>query len=766
MEKAIGQSGGDFTRYIVGDRELIEPAAQRTRYIVGDRESVRYAVQTLANLRGEIANFATQSVEYRAAIAIAQVTLAYLALPETQDIRRTLSPQEQQVVSDSELSVWWRLVRGTLVGAGVVALTLPNLSHAAADPIRNTGDNTSQTTTAAIDATIKKLKGTLTLDDNSAEDASTYRKIAELEKQKKQLQQPSATPSPQAPVDNPSEPPTGNTTDTSTLPTTQTDTSETVSTASDTDIAALLGQVNNTDGSHQANRPGGSSLEPTNLDTSRVVTIDPSVNSNTPPTSSPADNPAPEATTDQPTWQTPDEAAKAIEAAAQRMRTAINSGDEGKVKEAFKDNDDIGDVGTLLAQVEAWNGINTVSNPDVSENERSSEVTPAPEIMKGTLDKIKKLGGNKESQNALTMLLNSSIELSRHSPVPRNSPVTPDRDQVKAQKKLGYDTTAKGFGAAIYDCKQVMEALFKHSGVDTHFGGGSATSRGNMNTGMLRNELVKTGRATGSVQYTIRPLSSMKTKDIPPGSVVVGSGHILLLLDGDENGGVKGDDGKLYQIADAARGSMRVFSLRPLSDLGYMRNSIKDAIVATVKIPSSVESKHSQKAKVMNTEGYAPILTVIGGAESNNNYNAYFGNAGNSKTKFTGMTIAEVLAWQDKYVAEGSPSSAVGYYQFIRGTLRRLVKDLNLSMSQKFDEATQDKLAIALLEGRGATKYAQGKISANTFAANLAKEWASLPKITGKNPSASYYAGDGLNAAHVKISEIMGAIKASGPDTR
>lgn len=156
---------------------------------------------------------------------------------------------------------------------------------------------------------------------------------------------------------------------------------------------------------------------------------------------------------------------------------------------------------------------------------------------------------------------------------------------------------------------------------------------------------------------------------------------------------------------------------------------------------------------------YKPILDVIGKAESNNNYNAYFGNAGNNDVHFTNMTIAEVMAWQNVFIAQGHASSAVGRYQIISTTLDGLVRRLNLDTNQKFDEAMQDRLAIALLERRGSLEYAAEQLAPQQFAANLAKEWAGLPRVIGGDPNASYYAGDGLNASRTNVDEVLKAIE-------
>lgn len=160
----------------------------------------------------------------------------------------------------------------------------------------------------------------------------------------------------------------------------------------------------------------------------------------------------------------------------------------------------------------------------------------------------------------------------------------------------------------------------------------------------------------------------------------------------------------------------------------------------------------------VNPDSYKPLLNLIAKAESNDNYNAYFGNAGNTSIDFTSMSIADVMNWQQAYVAKGNPSSAVGKYQIISPTLAGLVTELNIDKATKFDPATQDRLAVALIERRGSVSYINRDINREEFAANLAKEWASLPKVTGDNPESSYYAGDGLNESRVKTKSVLRSI--------
>ena len=166
----------------------------------------------------------------------------------------------------------------------------------------------------------------------------------------------------------------------------------------------------------------------------------------------------------------------------------------------------------------------------------------------------------------------------------------------------------------------------------------------------------------------------------------------------------------------------------------------------------------ANKRLVVDQETYKPLLGLISQAESKGNYNAYFGNAGNKSIDFTEMSIGEVLDWQSEFVKNGSPSSAVGRYQFLNTTLLDLVDSLGIDKSTRFNESTQDKLAIKLLERRGSEDYVNDDISKNKFAANLAMEWASLPKVSGENPDQSYYQADGINKALVEPHQVLEAI--------
>lgn len=106
----------------------------------------------------------------------------------------------------------------------------------------------------------------------------------------------------------------------------------------------------------------------------------------------------------------------------------------------------------------------------------------------------------------------------------------------------------------------------------------------------------------------------------------------------------------------------------------------------------------------------------------------------------TQMTIAEIYAWID--ATPGQPH-AIGRYQFIPTTLRRVVKYLNLSPHERFNPIIQDRLADVLLAEAGLAAASRGDLTRHAFMNNLAKIWAGLPNSTGR----SHYDGHAGNRA-------------------
>lgn len=183
-------------------------------------------------------------------------------------------------------------------------------------------------------------------------------------------------------------------------------------------------------------------------------------------------------------------------------------------------------------------------------------------------------------------------------------------------------------------------------------------------------------------------------------------------------------------------------------------------------------------------ERVAPILALIRKYESDpavkpqgvaSAYDVVYGGIRREDRpkKLSDLSISRVLWWQD-LIDSRYMSEAAGAYQIMEDTLRGLVANGAVDVSDTFSAETQDRLALALLDGRGWARCEAGKLSVDDFAIELAQEWASFPvprAMQVKNSKGkvirtlkagqSYYAGDGLNKAHASVAEVRSAIEAA-----
>lgn len=165
------------------------------------------------------------------------------------------------------------------------------------------------------------------------------------------------------------------------------------------------------------------------------------------------------------------------------------------------------------------------------------------------------------------------------------------------------------------------------------------------------------------------------------------------------------------------------------------------------------------------------LLAFIRKGEAPKGYGQIYGGAKGvgrvSAIDVSIMPINSVLALQKKMLDAGSASTACGGYQFLRKTLLATIAQMGLTGKEVWTPELQDRMAVHLMEGRGLGRYMAGKISAEDFCNNLAKEWASLPVVTAivgahrkLYPGLSYYAGDGLNAALHDPAPFLALVKA------
>jgi hypothetical protein len=119
----------------------------------------------------------------------------------------------------------------------------------------------------------------------------------------------------------------------------------------------------------------------------------------------------------------------------------------------------------------------------------------------------------------------------------------------------------------------------------------------------------------------------------------------------------------------------------------------------------------------------------------------------------TAMTLREIFAW-----IEATPGQhhAIGRYQIIPATLRRLVARAGLSPDTRYGERVQDRLADLLMDDAGLGAMQRGEISREAFQLNLAKVWAGLPTPSGR----SYYHGLAGNRAVISYDTYSDAVRA------
>lgn len=106
----------------------------------------------------------------------------------------------------------------------------------------------------------------------------------------------------------------------------------------------------------------------------------------------------------------------------------------------------------------------------------------------------------------------------------------------------------------------------------------------------------------------------------------------------------------------------------------------------------------------------------------------------------TELTLAEIYAWIDDTPGQ---NHAIGRYQFIPVTLRRLVDHLGAPPDARFSPEVQDALADQLLREAGLGQLLAGTMPRKTFMNRLAAIWAGLPTSSGK----SHYHGHAGNRA-------------------
>lgn len=152
--------------------------------------------------------------------------------------------------------------------------------------------------------------------------------------------------------------------------------------------------------------------------------------------------------------------------------------------------------------------------------------------------------------------------------------------------------------------------------------------------------------------------------------------------------------------------------------------------------------------------GVEGLRAIIGSAESRRDgYDAVqHGARVKPGKKPTQMTLAEIYDW---IAATPGQPHAIGRYQFIPVTLKRVAAKVGASPDARFSPQMQDRLADVLLAEAGFHRFRSGDLGRVAFMNNLAKIWAGLPNSTGK----SHYEGYAGNAASMTWGRFDAAMR-------
>lgn len=147
------------------------------------------------------------------------------------------------------------------------------------------------------------------------------------------------------------------------------------------------------------------------------------------------------------------------------------------------------------------------------------------------------------------------------------------------------------------------------------------------------------------------------------------------------------------------------------------------------------------------------LLNFIARYESGGDYNIMVGG---KRGNLTSMTVGNILDMQKDMIAKGHESTATGRYQYIRKTLADTAAQMGMDVnSTKFNEKTQDALAIQTLRTIGLEKWLDGKLDDGAFLNRVAQIWASIPKTSG----GSAHAGVGSNRAGIRTDVALNTLQ-------
>lgn len=160
---------------------------------------------------------------------------------------------------------------------------------------------------------------------------------------------------------------------------------------------------------------------------------------------------------------------------------------------------------------------------------------------------------------------------------------------------------------------------------------------------------------------------------------------------------------------------------------------------------------------------YRPLLTLIGFTEGTARRHGYnetlaYGLLTNGDVNLVSMTLDQIDQLQQEMLDHPKNkwnSSALGIYQIVRTTRRRIQEMLKISGTALFNEDMQDRMACFLLGQRGIDKWLAGRLNLATLITNLAMEWASFPTVDNK----SYYPGQSCAVPAATVLAALNEVK-------
>jgi len=112
-------------------------------------------------------------------------------------------------------------------------------------------------------------------------------------------------------------------------------------------------------------------------------------------------------------------------------------------------------------------------------------------------------------------------------------------------------------------------------------------------------------------------------------------------------------------------------------------------------------------------------------SESNGNWNAWFGNSGNTED-LSRLSLGDILKRQAR-----PGDDAAGLIQIVPGTLKGMISKYGYSRNTKFTPQVQTEMALLLMKEKGLDKWLKGDMPDGAFADRLAQVWAGFKTSKG-----------------------------------